>query len=114
MRSPRSCSSVDGSASKPAVGAVGRAPGPRSRSPRSLVGLADLERAALEQRVDHLEQEERVAADLRQEVGAHLPRAVAHAEARLDEAHLLLGRQAAQLDAHDPLEQVAARGRPAA
>ena len=65
--------------------------GPRRARPSRSARLADLERAPLEQRVDHLEQEERVAADPRQQVGADLPRPVAHAEARLDEAHLLVG-----------------------
>ena len=48
---------------------------------------------------------------LRQQVGADLPHAVAHAEARLDEPHLLVGRQAAQLDAHHAFEGVERRGR---
>ena len=68
--------------------------------------LVDLQGAALEQRVDHLEQEERVAADAGEQVAANLPRPVAHSEARLHEAHLLLGRQAAQLGPHDALEHV--------
>ena len=51
-----SCSSVDGS---------GWARSPRALDADELVlaagRLADLERAALEQRVDHLEEEERIA-----------------------------------------------------
>ncbi|MFO0668328.1 MAG: hypothetical protein U0235_01700 [Polyangiaceae bacterium] len=72
---------------------------------RSLLTLlTDLQRSALEERVDHLEQEERVAADLGQEVGAHLPNAFADTEPVLHEAHLLFGREALELDAHDAVE----------
>ena len=69
MRSPRSCSRVEGSAEKPASRPLGARRGPRRSSPSpSRVVLSDLERAALEQRVDHLEQEEGVAGDARQEL----------------------------------------------
>ena len=63
--------------------------------------LHDLQRPPLEERVDHLQQEERVARDLGDELAAHRRDALAHAEARLDEAHLLLGGEAAQLDLHE-------------
>jgi len=67
--------------------------------------VADLEHTALEQRVDHLEQVERIAADARHELRADLPDAVADGEARLDEADLLLARQRMELDADLALEQ---------
>ena len=67
--------------------------------------VADLEHAALEQRVDHLEQVERIAADARHELGADLPDAVADGQARLDEADLLLARQRMELDADLALEE---------
>ena len=69
------------------------------------VALDDLERAALEQRVDHLEEEERVARHPRHELGAHAGDALAHAEPRLDEPHLLVGREPSELDAHEALDE---------
>ena len=121
-RSPSSCSSVEGSAPNPASPRSVRARTDR-RSPRSAPSASagtrrrarptagravfpDLERAALEERVDHLEQEERVAPHLGQQVGADLPSAVANPEPRLDEAHLLVRHEAAKLDAHHALEHV--------
>ncbi len=73
------------------------------------LALDDLQGAALEEGVDHLQEEERVARDLRDELAADVGDALAHAEARLDEAHLLLGREAAQLD----LDEVREEGRDA-
>ena len=46
--------------------------------------LADLERPSLEQRIHHLQEEERVAADAGHEIRAHRAHALVHAEARLD------------------------------
>ena len=69
-RSAMSCSSVEGSGSL-------RSPGRSDANQRVAARpcrLADLERAALEQRVDHLEQEERVARDLGHQIGEHLGR----------------------------------------
>src|SRR5262249_8961799 len=69
----------------------------------AVLTLDDLERPALEEGVDHFEEEERVACDARQELRANRGDAVAHAQPRLDEAHLLLRGESAQLDADEPL-----------
>ena len=66
--------------------------------------LANLERAFFEQRIDHLEQEERIARHARHEIGAHLTNALTHAETRLDQAHLLFRQETVKLDAHDAFE----------
>src|ERR1700690_3179235 len=71
-----------------------------------LLRLADLERASLEQRVDHLEEKERIAADLGQQIGAHLACAVTPPEPRLDQTHVPLRCQAAKLEADQPLDHV--------
>ena len=58
-----------------------------------------------------------LSGDARHELGADRRDAVAHAEVGLDEAHLLLGGEAAQLDAHHALEKgrnpLVGAGRPA-
>src|ERR1700690_155845 len=71
-----------------------------------LLRLADLERASLEQRVDHLEEKERIAADLGQQIGAHLACPVTHPEPRLDQTHVLLRGQSAKPGAEQPLDHV--------
>jgi hypothetical protein len=67
----------------------------------ALRALADLERPALEQRIDHFEQEKRISGNLGHEVGEDLRDALAHAETRLHEPHLLLGREPLELERDD-------------
>jgi hypothetical protein len=70
----------------------------------ALFAFPNFQHAALEQRVDHLQQEEGVAGGPRYQFGAHLLDAVAHAESGLQQADLLFGRQALQVDAHQTLD----------
>ena len=67
-RSAISCSSVEGSCAIGSPGALDA----HELGPVAVVAFADLEHAALEQRVHHLQEEERIAAGARQEVGADL------------------------------------------
>ena len=67
-RSAMSCSSVDGSGLLAVVAALVR----DEDRLLAFAALANLERAALEQRVDHLEQKERVPGGARHEIRAHL------------------------------------------
>jgi hypothetical protein len=71
---------------------------------RTLGPLDDLEGAVLQQRVDQLQQKEGISRDLRHQLAAHGDDPFAHAEAGLDEADLLVGGEASQLDAHDAFE----------
>ena len=67
--------------------------------------LDDLQRAALEQRVDISSRKNGLPPTRGTSSAQTCGDALAHAEARLDEAHLLLAREAAQLDAHHALEE---------
>ena len=57
------------------------------------VRVEELERATFEEGVDHLEQEVRIAPNAGHEFTAHVAYASPHPKARLDEAHLLVGRE---------------------
>ncbi len=66
--------------------------------------FANLELPTLEQCVDHLEQEERIAGGTRHEIGASLGDARRDAEARLQEPDLVLAAEALEIDAHQPVD----------
>ena len=68
------------------------------------VRVEELERATFEEGVDHLEQEVRIAPNAGHEFTAHVAYASPHPKARLDEAHLLVGRESAQFAAHHAFE----------